>query len=88
MERFGLIVGVKLNCIVFYYTVDCEWDDWSDWGKCSVTCDGGTEFRARKSIPAQNDGKPCVGDSVETRLCTNDPCPSEILHYNTVLRCL
>ena len=81
-------MGVKLNCIAFYYTVDCEWLEWSEWSTCSVTCDGGIEERTRRQILAEHGGKPCMGDSVETRPCTNDPCPREILHYNTVLCCL
>ena len=88
LERFGLIVGVKLNCIVFYYTVDCVWLEWSEWSTCSVSCGEGIEERTRGQIPAQHGGKPCVGDSVETTPCSKDPCPSEILHYNTVLCCL
>ena len=77
-------MGVKLNCIAFYYTVPCVWLEWSEWSTCSVSCGEGIEERTRGQIPAQHGGKSCVGDSVETTPCSNDPCPSEILHYNTV----
>ena len=63
-------------------TIDCAWLEWSEWSTCSVSCDGGMQERARGQFPPENSGKPCMGDSVETRPCTNDPCPSETLHYN------
>ncbi len=55
--------------------VDCEVDNWTDWGKCSATCGGGTQERTRKvKTQAQNGGKACPV-LTETQACNTQPCP-------------
>eukprot|EP00927_Polykrikos_kofoidii_P015879 TRINITY_DN17114_c0_g1_i1.p1 TRINITY_DN17114_c0_g1~~TRINITY_DN17114_c0_g1_i1.p1 ORF type:complete len:1608 (+),score=202.77 TRINITY_DN17114_c0_g1_i1:84-4907(+) len=58
------------------YFVDCEWEDWAEWGNCSRTCDGGQMQRLRKILHvATPGGKPCdAGDSVEVAGCANTSC--------------
>mmetsp|Transcript_9563 Transcript_9563/g.17110 ORF Transcript_9563/g.17110 Transcript_9563/m.17110 type:complete len:1334 (+) Transcript_9563:115-4116(+) len=60
--------------------VDCEWDVWSDWTTCPVTCDGSTrsQARTRKQWP-ENGGVACVGNSTREEPCNTDPCPFDCL---------
>eukprot|EP00930_Biecheleria_cincta_P054939 TRINITY_DN41312_c0_g1_i1.p1 TRINITY_DN41312_c0_g1~~TRINITY_DN41312_c0_g1_i1.p1 ORF type:complete len:1369 (-),score=168.96 TRINITY_DN41312_c0_g1_i1:58-3600(-) len=56
--------------------VDCAWEDWSAWGPCSATCNGGIMKRSReKKTSAINGGKPCEGNHTTTEACNNNPCP-------------
>jgi len=55
---------------------DCEFQDWSAWEDCSVTCGGGKQTRTRDvAVPATNGGKACVGNATETKVCEEDVCP-------------
>ncbi|CAE7454331.1 Sspo [Symbiodinium sp. CCMP2456] len=55
---------------------DCEYEDWSSWVECSVTCGGGNQNRTRDvAVPPTNGGKACVGNKTETRVCGNGACP-------------
>ena len=73
--------------------VDCEWDQWSSWTECDVTCDGGIQMRNRtKSVLALHNGKECVGSNRETRSCNTQECPSKHLlnttiNYNACTHC-
>ena len=62
--------------------MDCEWDDFGDWGSCSTSCGGGTQSRTR-SIKKQeeNGGNPCIGDEIENQSCNTDSCPGQYLRY-------
>lgn len=57
------------------------WGEWSPFGDCPVTCGGGTQERTRvcDSPAPEFGGADCVGDSMETQECGNDPCPSKYL---------
>jgi len=56
--------------------VDCEWEDWSAWGPCTATCNGGTMTRSReKKTLAINDGKQCEGNHTTMEVCNKNPCP-------------
>ncbi|CAE7739327.1 Sspo [Symbiodinium sp. CCMP2592] len=55
---------------------DCEYEDWSAWVECPVTCGGGNQNRTRDvAVPPTNGGKACVGNKTETRACGNGACP-------------
>ncbi|CAF1010447.1 unnamed protein product, partial [Rotaria sordida] len=54
---------------------DCQFEPWSNWTSCSVTCGGdGIQTRSRGKIPAVGDGKDCVGPETESQPCTSPPC--------------
>merc|ERR1711874_62025 len=56
-------------------TQDGQWGEWPEnWGTCSVTCGGGSQFRTRlcnKPAPA-NDGAPCIGQSTQYQRCNEE----------------
>ena len=57
--------------------IDGQWSDWDAWSSCSATCDGGTQQSVRRcdDPAAQNGGSECVGDSSESRDCSQWDCP-------------
>ena len=72
----------KINCkklILFStFSVDCQWENWTKWSKCSATCGDGTrEFVRKVRQRAINGGKKCDGASRKTENCAVDPCPGK-----------
>ena len=62
----------------FIFPVDCKVGDWKPWGKCSVTCGGGTKKRGREVIrEAKNAGASCP-DLEETEECNTEECPGTL----------
>ncbi|CAD7922583.1 unnamed protein product [Amoebophrya sp. A120] len=58
---------------------DCVMGDWTDWGKCSATCGGGEQHRARKVVKAsKHGGRPCSDETSEVRGCGMDPCKAAV----------
>ena len=58
-----------------YCSQDCVVGNWSDWGECSATCDGGTQSRNRAiTTSPSNGGEPCPELS-ESRSCNTQACP-------------
>jgi len=56
----------------------CMLDQWSEWGKCSASCNGGQKIRMRHVLsPAKNDGEPCAGELSMTAPCAEEQCPNE-----------
>ena len=58
--------------------VDCVLTDWSDWGRCSKDCDGGTKKRTRtKTKEGKYGGELCPPDSAlkEEEECNTEACP-------------
>ncbi|VDI00055.1 Hypothetical predicted protein, partial [Mytilus galloprovincialis] len=67
------------NCADDPCPINGNWTDWSYWNECSVTCGGGIKVRERNCsnpIP-QYGGESCLGNSTNTELCNEDPCPIE-----------
>ena len=60
-------------------SVDGEYNDWSDWGQCNVSCGGGITVRNRTCSQPQFDGLDCEGLSEEGQECSTNPCPGEIV---------
>ncbi|XP_073239582.1 properdin-like isoform X2 [Porites lutea] len=60
--------------------VDGQWGPWGEWTLCSKSCGIGESKRQRfcNNPPPQNDGRPCIGNSEETRRCLRQYCPTAI----------
>jgi len=66
----------EADCNVMECAVQCEWDEWTDWSACPVTCDGGIRTKSRnRKHEEHNGGIPCAGNSTEREFCNSDPCP-------------
>jgi len=66
------------------FSQDCEFDDWTAWSGCPVTCGGGVDddvarvrYRTIKNYPRGN-GLPCKGKTKELQPCNLDPCPDKL----------
>lgn len=60
-------------------TVDGQWQEWSPWSQCSVTCSNGTQQRSRQCTAAAHGGSECRGPWAESRECYNPECTGEYL---------
>uniref|UniRef100_A0A8C5A730 Adhesion G protein-coupled receptor B3 n=1 Tax=Gadus morhua TaxID=8049 RepID=A0A8C5A730_GADMO len=54
--------------------VDGQWQEWSTWSDCSVTCANGTQQRTRQCSAAAHGGSECRGHWAESRECYNPDC--------------
>nr|XP_033793245.1 adhesion G protein-coupled receptor B3 isoform X5 [Geotrypetes seraphini] len=61
-------------CNIALCPVDGQWQEWSSWGLCSVTCSNGTQQRSRQCTPAAHGGSECRGPWAESRECHNPDC--------------
>ena len=56
----------------------CEWEIWSEWSKCSTTCQAGKSHRERKiGKPPINGGLECEVGTLEERTCNQYICCRE-----------
>jgi len=56
---------------------DAHWGDWSEWSKCSATCDSGYQMKSRTVVQQGNHcGKVPNGSFQDYRSCTMSPCSS------------
>ncbi|CAL8267595.1 unnamed protein product [Lota lota] len=81
-QQFGLLNEWKLSegCEVDC-PVSCLLSDWSPWTECSHTCGNeGQTMRSRRVLhPAEEEGRPCPGQLLQTRSCPIRPCYSWLL---------
>ncbi|XP_066518134.1 adhesion G protein-coupled receptor B3 isoform X2 [Hoplias malabaricus] len=61
-------------CNIALCPVDGQWQEWSVWSDCSVTCANGTQQRKRQCSAAAHGGSECRGHWAETRECHNPEC--------------
>ncbi|XP_078504136.1 adhesion G protein-coupled receptor B3 isoform X2 [Lissotriton helveticus] len=61
-------------CNIALCPVDGQWQEWSSWSQCSVTCANGTQQRSRQCTPAAHGGSECKGPWAESRECHNQDC--------------
>lgn len=63
--------------------VDCQWDEWSPWTTCSLTCHGGITTRQRNILaPASDGGAECTGESLQESACGQVQCPVDCVVTN------
>lgn len=55
--------------------VNGQWNPWSAWSTCSVSCGGGIRKSTRTCTEVAHGGKPCVGDTEKTEGCNDFACP-------------
>jgi len=59
---------------------DCDWESWSEWTACSVSCGGSTRVHTRqKRQDAANGGVVCTGKASQEEPCNTDPCPVDCI---------
>ncbi|XP_055957003.1 coadhesin-like [Patella vulgata] len=64
-------------CSTALCQVNGNWEVWSSYGSCTVTCGGGTQTRSRtcdNPAPA-NGGTTCSGSATEDQSCGTAACP-------------
>ncbi|XP_055771841.1 adhesion G protein-coupled receptor B3-like isoform X1 [Salvelinus fontinalis] len=61
-------------CNIALCPVDGQWQEWSLWSDCSVTCANGTQQRTRQCSAAAHGGSECRGHWAESRECYNPDC--------------
>lgn len=61
-------------CNIALCPVDGQWQEWSSWSQCSVTCSNGTQQRSRQCTAAAHGGSECRGPWAESRECANPEC--------------
>uniref|UniRef100_A0A452IQH7 Uncharacterized protein n=1 Tax=Gopherus agassizii TaxID=38772 RepID=A0A452IQH7_9SAUR len=61
-------------CNIALCPVDGQWQEWSSWSQCSVTCSNGTQQRSRQCTAAAHGGSECRGPWAESRECHNPEC--------------
>ncbi|KAJ8305885.1 hypothetical protein KUTeg_016430 [Tegillarca granosa] len=62
-------------CNSFYCPVDGIWEEWADWSECSQSCGRGHTWRNRTCTGPFYEGKPCEGESKESKYCNPSSCP-------------
>ncbi|CAH1773844.1 unnamed protein product [Owenia fusiformis] len=63
------------GCNDMFCPVDGVHEEWTEWGKCSVTCAGGTRTRSRTCNGPYYGGADCPEPMVETQDCNVYDCP-------------
>eukprot|EP00397_Hematodinium_sp_SG-2012_P004784 GEMP01004798.1.p1 GENE.GEMP01004798.1~~GEMP01004798.1.p1 ORF type:complete len:1067 (+),score=271.95 GEMP01004798.1:195-3395(+) len=60
--------------------VDCEWDAFSEWSACSVTCGGGDHARSRSvKIAPRLGGRTCDAKTLtEVEVCMTQSCEEQV----------
>ena len=69
--------SLNFNIKIIFLLVDGDWDTWSQWGPCSVSCGPGQQTKSRtctNPAPAHG-GQACTGNSTDIQSCNDAVCP-------------
>lgn len=76
-----------LECVIcfvlFTETFGSHWSQWSGWGECSRTCDGGAKYQTRRCMRKQSEKFRCHGPGIRYSTCNNDACPSGLPDFRS-----
>ena len=62
------------------------WGVWLPWIPCTKTCGSGKRQRYRQcNNPLPMFGGACVGDSMKTKTCTLEQCPSNYRRLHNII---
>ena len=56
------------------------WSNWSEWGDCSASCDGGTQSRTRTCRSEQESD--CVGSATDEQQCNRQSCDGKLVYWD------
>lgn len=60
--------------------INCAWDQWGPYGKCSKTCGSGIKWRTRQiRSPARYGGEKCTGGYHSMATCNTHACPIDCI---------
>lgn len=65
-------------------SVDGGWSEWSLFDRCTARCGGGMQKRFRQcdQPEPENEGRPCIGNADEWRVCNTHLCQGALnLHF-------
>jgi hypothetical protein len=73
---FSLIIMFKYYLIIYILSVECEYNTWGAWSRCSKKCGGGKKSRTRaEKTPAANGEKLCiVASKKQKKKCNKKAC--------------
>lgn len=87
--QFGALSYNDRFCYFHSKLVYGKWTSWSLWGKCDVTCDGGTQARTRSCVKTGDSDLDCIGDILQQQVCAVWDCPGKsCLLQSVFLGCL
>ena len=66
--------------------IDCQWGPYGEWTDCTKSCEGGEKTRSRfKETSAENGGKECLGDALQTQKCKLRDCPGTTIFIDITM---
>lgn len=67
----------RQSCNKHKCPINGGWARFSSWSRCTATCGGGTQIRKRRCTnpTPRYGGKPCSGNSCESKACNKHKCP-------------
>lgn len=63
------------NCFIIACPIDGYFEEWTKWGKCTVSCGEGKRFRNRKCHGPYYNGRNCSGVWSDAENCNKKQCP-------------
>ena len=58
-----------------FLSVDGVFEEWGEWGACSVSCSTGTQIRKRACAAPIHGGRECNGNFDDNKECWERHCP-------------